>query len=100
MDSMLNAKEDISKRMILEAQNEGKQLVYTVENFLTKNGKLLSPNEIEESKRMVEELKIVLEGGDKDLIHASIEKLNEYTRPFAEKVMDFAISEAMKGKKI
>jgi molecular chaperone HscA len=29
-----------------------------------------------------------------------VEALNEYTRPFAERVMDVAIATAMKGKQI
>jgi len=30
----------------------------------------------------------------------AIDTLNEYTRPFAERLMDVAISHAMKGKSI
>jgi trimethylamine:corrinoid methyltransferase-like protein len=41
-----------------------------------------------------------LETGDKDVILRAIDELNEYTRPFAERLMDIAISQAMKGKKI
>lgn len=100
IDSMLHAKEDIAKRMILEAQNEAQQLIYTVENFITKNGKFLQESEILNTKNFIEELKKSLENGDKNSIHLSIEKLNEHTRPFAEKIMDIAIAEAMKGKKI
>ena len=37
---------------------------------------------------------------DKDLIHKHIDELNDYTRPFAERVMDVAIGQAMKGKAI
>jgi molecular chaperone HscA len=37
---------------------------------------------------------------DKDLIHKKIEELNNISRPYAERVMDEAISKAMTGKKI
>ena len=48
----------------------------------------------------MEELKATVAGDDKDKIHAAIEKLNEISRPYAERVMDAAISHAMKGKTI
>jgi molecular chaperone HscA len=37
---------------------------------------------------------------DKNLIQTKTEELNEITRPFAERAMDDAISNAMKGHKI
>jgi molecular chaperone HscA len=45
-------------------------------------------------------LKEALGSGDKDLILKSIDELNEFTRPFAERLMNTAISAAMKGKAI
>ena len=41
-----------------------------------------------------------VESKDKNTISAEIEKLNNYTKPFAEKVMDLKISKALSGKKI
>jgi molecular chaperone HscA len=41
-----------------------------------------------------------LASGDKDQILTAIDAINEFTRPFAERVMDQAISVAMKGKSI
>jgi molecular chaperone HscA len=37
---------------------------------------------------------------DKDAIQQQTEKLNDISRPFAERVMDSALKDAMKGKKI
>ena len=37
---------------------------------------------------------------DKDLVHNKIEALNEISRPYAERIMDQAISTALKGEKI
>ena len=42
----------------------------------------------------------VIENGNKDEILSNIERLNEISRPYAERVMDEAISKAMKGKNI
>jgi len=100
IDSIQNAKEDVSKRMIIEARTEGEQMVYTVERFLEKNGAQVSEQEEKDTQKLISALKSSLSSGDKDLIHKSIDELNEFTRPFAERLMNTAISSAMKGKAI
>ena len=100
LDSITHAKEDVSQRMVIEARTEGQQMVYNVEKFLQKNGDFLSQDEIAQTNALVSALKEVLGGSDKDQIHKAIDTLNEYTRPFAERLMDVAISHAMKGKSV
>jgi len=100
MDSITHAQGDVSQRMLIEARTEGEQMTYTVERFLQKNAAYLDIDEISSTQKKVEKLKEVLTSGDKDLIHKTIDDLNEYTRPFAERLMDVAISTAMKGKSI
>ena len=100
IDSIQNAKEDVSKRMIIEARTEGEQMVYTVERFLEKNGAQVTEQEEKDTQKLISDLKSSLSSGDKDLIHKSIDELNEFTRPFAERLMNTAISSAMKGKAI
>jgi molecular chaperone HscA len=75
-------------------------MVYTVERFLQKNGAHLSVTEITQTQQFIEHLKEALTSGDKDRIHKTIDEVNEFTRPFAERLMDTAISHAMKGKSI
>ena len=100
MDSITNAKEDVSARMLIEAKTEAEQMIYVVENFLKKNDQLLNAEEVTETHIQLEALKAALSTGDKDLIHSKIDTLNDFTRPFAERVMDVAIATAMKGKSI
>jgi len=100
MDSITHAKDDVAQRMLIEARTEGEQMVYTVERFLQKNSAHLSVTEITETIQFITKLKEVLTSGDKDLIHKTIDEVNEFTRPFAERLMDTAISVAMKGKSI
>lgn len=100
LDSITHAQDDVSQRMAIEARNEGNQMVYTAEGFIKKNGSWLSEEEIEQTKSLIQVLKDVLNNGDKDAIHKAIDELNEYTRPFAERLMDAAVSQAMKGKSI
>jgi molecular chaperone HscA len=100
IDSIQHAKEDVSQRMLIEARTEGEQMVYTVERFLEKNKQFVAPEEIEATRALLEVLKEALKAADKDLILKNIDLVNEFTRPFAERVMDQAISTAMKGKAI
>ena len=100
LDSVEHAQDDVGKRMLIEARTEGEQMVYTVERFLTKNTEQVSETEIADTQKLILALKNALGSGDKDLIHKSIDELNEFTRPFAERLMNTAISTAMKGKAI
>ncbi|QEM03287.1 Fe-S protein assembly chaperone HscA [Mucilaginibacter rubeus] len=100
MDSITHAKDDVSQRMLIEARTEGEQMVYTVERFLQKNADYVSITEIADTTKLVQKLKEALTSGDKDLILKTIDELNEFTRPFAERLMDQAISTAMRGKSI
>ncbi|TZF82729.1 Fe-S protein assembly chaperone HscA [Pedobacter sp. BS3] len=100
MDSITHAKDDVSQRMIIEAQTEASQMVYTVQRFLEKNASYLSEQEISHTRKLTDELKSLLQSTDKDAILKKTDELNDFTRPFAERLMDEAIGKAMKGKSI
>ncbi len=100
LDSITNAKEDIRIRALVEAKTEAEQLIDTTSAFLKKNGALLSEEEKSQTNRAIEEVKAELTSEDKDRIQAKITALNELSRPYAERVMDQAISRAMKGKNV
>jgi molecular chaperone HscA len=100
LDSITNAKEDIRIRALVEAKTEAEQLIDTTSAFLKNNGALLSDQEKSQTVRAIEEVKAELTSEDKDRIQAKITALNELSRPYAERVMDQAISRAMKGKNV
>jgi len=45
-------------------------------------------------------LQLALQMNDKNLIQSKTEGLNEISRPYAERIMDIAVSQTMKGKSI
>jgi molecular chaperone HscA len=100
MDSITHAKDDIQVRALVEATTEATVMIETTERFIEKNAEYLQANEIDVTREAINALKAVMEQQNKDQIQAKIEELNEITRPFAERVMDIAVSAAMKGKKI
>ncbi|WP_299822880.1 Fe-S protein assembly chaperone HscA [uncultured Pontibacter sp.] len=101
MDSMVNAKDDVAARMQIEARSTAEQMLYQVERFVQKNGEHLTGEEIQLTNKNLQNLRDVLAaGGDKDAIYAAIDVLEEQTSPFAERVMQISIKQAMQGKKI
>jgi molecular chaperone HscA len=100
LDSITHAKEDINTRALVEAKTEAAQIIETTQQFLVKNGDYLSAEEKVSTLSAIASLQAISQTGNKDAIHAAIEKLNEISRPYAERVMDIAISSAMTGKKI
>jgi len=100
MESIQHASEDIKVRALVEAKTEAQQLIDTTQKFLDKNTEFLLPEEIAATNKAIEDLRSVFESANKDLIHKKTEDLNEVSRPYAERVMDMAISKAMSGKSI
>jgi molecular chaperone HscA len=100
MDSITYAKEDIATRALVEAKTEAEQILSVTEKFMSKNIALLSKEELMQTAEAMQALQLAITMEDKNLIQGKTEALNELTRPFAERVMDQAISGALKGKGI
>ena len=63
-------------------------------------GELVGGEERQRIEDAAAELESVRSGEDRDLIARLVEHLNEITTPFAEKIMNFAISRALERKSI
>ena len=100
MDSLLNAKEDVATRLVIEARTAAEQLLYQVENFIRKNREHLSEAEIAATQAQAEVLRATLTGTGRDPILKAMDELDELTKPYAERVMNISIQKAMTGKKI
>ena len=100
LDSITHAKDDIAKRALVEARTEGEQLLETTEKFIGKNASLLTQQELIATAGAMQALQLAITMEDKDLIHRKVEELNDISRPYAERVMDQAVSAAMKGRSI
>ncbi len=100
LDSIENAEKDIAHRALVEAQTEAAQLLQTTENFIHKNISSLTPEEISTTSLAMQALQLALQMDDKNLIQAKTEALNDISRPYAERIMDTAISTTMKGRAI
>jgi molecular chaperone HscA len=101
LDGFQFAQSDVQLRMQQEAVNEAQQLIYLAKRFLDKNGGMMSQEEIDGTKQRIEDLERLLQSqASKGEILAAVTGLNDYTRPFAERLMDVAVASALKGKGI
>jgi molecular chaperone HscA len=100
MDSLLNAKQDVATRLVIEARTAAEQLLYQVANFTKKNRQHLTEAEITATEAQAEKLRASLAGTERDPILKAMDELDELTKPYAERVMNISIQQAMAGKKI
>ncbi len=100
MDSLTHAKDDMQMRALVEASTEAEQMLETTEKFITKHKELLADDELGLTQQHMQRLRDAIAAKDKDRIQKETELLNDVSRPFAERVMDAALKDAMKGKKI
>lgn len=100
LESITHAKDDIAIRALVEAKTEAEQILEVTEKFLTKNNGLITKEEMIATAQAMQNLQLALTMDDKNLIQTKIEELNDISRPFAERVMDMAVSGALKGKTI
>ncbi len=100
MDSLQNAKEDIKVRALVEATTEAEQMIDTTERFIDKHKDQLNEEEKTLTLNQIHALRVAISSKDKDKIQKETEVLNEITTPFAQRIMEMALKDAMKGKKV
>lgn len=100
LDSLQNAKEDMNYRSLQEARTEAQQLIYVTQRFIEKNKTELSATEIEQTQHFLDLLIKATNTDNKDEILKAHDELNDFTKTFAERLMDKAIAMALKGKTI
>lgn len=100
LDSLTHAKEDIGTRALVEATTEAQQMLETTERFINKYREQLTDEEVALTHSHMLLLQNAMTAKDKNSIQNETEQLNEVSRPYAERVMEGALKDAMKGKKV
>ncbi len=100
MDSITHAKSDIQIRALIEATTEAEQMIQLTENFLHKHQQYITEAEKQATRTGIQLLQEAMESADKNRIMSLTEELNKISSPFAERVMDIAVAEALKGKTV
>jgi molecular chaperone DnaK len=91
---------DIERRLLINARNEALQLMTALAKQLKDYGELIGGEERQRIEQAVARLDSVRSGEDRELIARLVEELNELTTPFAERIMNYAISRALEKKSI
>lgn len=99
-DSMANAKEDITKRMLAEQKVEAARVLETLSAALQKDADLLSEDEHSLIKQGMANLAQISSQDDTDAIEKAIEAVDASTQNFAAKRMDNSIRLALKGQSV
>jgi Fe-S protein assembly chaperone HscA len=91
---------DIEQRLLITARNDADQILTALKKQLNDYVDLVDVEErrqIDESAARLEAARV---GEDRELIAQMVEELNEITTPFAERIMDGAIKQALEKKSI
>jgi molecular chaperone DnaK len=91
---------DIEQRLLINARNEATQLMTALAKQLKDYGELVDGEERQRIEQAAAQLEAVRSGEDRELIMRLVEQLNELTTPFAERIMNYAISRALEKKSI
>lgn len=89
-DAELHAEEDKKRRELVEAKNNGDQLIYSVDKTLKELGDKVDASETEKANAAKEELKKALESDDLEVIKAASEKLTEIVQQLSVKLYEQA----------
>ncbi len=99
--SKTHAQEDLAQRSLVEARIEAEQNLKTIEHALHENGDiLLTITEKNHIKQACQELRQAMQEGNAHQLQKCINTFDHICAPFAQKRMEYAIGQALKGKDI
>ncbi|HKV53824.1 MAG TPA: Fe-S protein assembly chaperone HscA [Candidatus Binataceae bacterium] len=91
---------DIEQRLLINARNDAAQILTALEKQLKDYRQLVDEEERRRIEDSAAQLAAVTSGQDRELIARLVEKLNDITTPFAERIMNSAIAQALEKKSI
>jgi molecular chaperone HscA len=99
-DSIDHARDDMERRLLVEARVEARRAVNAVQSALAADGDLLDGDERAAVDGAITAVEKAISGSDRDAIGGAAEELEKITRPFAERRMDRGIRAALAGRHV
>jgi molecular chaperone DnaK (HSP70) len=99
-DSYQNAESDFETRFLIEARTEGESLLRAARKSLEHGRELIDRDEGQRIDAAVGELERSLPASDRAEIRRKIDALNEATRGLAERLLNRAVSAALKDREL
>jgi len=94
------AEEDVTRRLLIEARTEADTVLHATEKQLRQHAALLVEGEEARILSAVKTLQEAKSGEDYNLIRDLIDAVTDVTTPFAQRIMDTSIGEALGGKEL
>jgi molecular chaperone DnaK len=92
--------EDLEQRLLIVARNDAEQILRALRKQLGEFPGLIGPDERARLEKEAERLEVAGKTSDRELISRLVEELNELSTPFAGRIMDFAIKQALEKKSV
>ncbi len=92
--------QDLEQRLLISARNDAEQILTALRKQLDEYGTLTDAGERARMEEVAARLEAARRGSDRQLIHTLTEQLNEITTPFAQRIMDTAIRQALEKKSV
>jgi Fe-S protein assembly chaperone HscA len=94
------AEEDVTHRLVIEARVEAETVLHATEKALREHGVLLVDDEGTRISAAVQAVQNAKEGEDYNLIRDLTDALSQATTPFAQRIMDTSIQDALGHKRL
>ncbi|MGO9602803.1 MAG: Fe-S protein assembly chaperone HscA [Candidatus Binataceae bacterium] len=92
--------QDLEQRLLITARNDAEQILVALRKQLGEFPRLIDPRERAQLEEVAERLEGARQKDDRQLISKLVEDLNELSTPFAERIMDSAIKQALEKKSV
>jgi Fe-S protein assembly chaperone HscA len=92
--------EDLEQRLLIVARNDAEQILGALRKQLGEFPGLIGADERARLEEEAERLEVARKTSDRELISRLVEELNELSTPFAGRIMDFAIKQALEKKSV
>jgi len=92
--------QDLEQRLLIVARNDAEQILGALRKQLGEFADLIEPGECARLQAEAERLDAARKTSDRDLISKLVEELNELSTPFAGRIMDHAIKQALEKKSV
>jgi len=106
IESFEHAQADFDARLLIEARNEAETVINATEKSLRRpdfaevTGGELTKDELAQIERALGDLKQVMAGTEREVIHEKTHALNHATRHLAEVMMNRSVREALTGRNV
>jgi molecular chaperone HscA len=92
------AESDVEQRLLREARVDADGILHATRGQLAKHADLLAPGEEDAIRAAMTALETAVAGEDHLAIRDAVDALARATEPFAQRIMDSALQEAVGGR--